>query len=169
MTKSRHIEPARCFAPPPEKLQLYSMPEPNSGCQLWLRQVDRKGYGCVSVGGNRSLLAHRVAYELIHGAIPAGVFVCHKCDVPSCINVDHLFLGTPKDNMVDMVRKGRGKHEVHPGSRNGNAKITEAIAREIFAADGTQRDIAKRFSVSPATVSMIKNGHYWGHATREAA
>jgi HNH endonuclease len=81
--------------------------EPN-GCWLWLRSKSPKGYGRISRRGYRSpQLVHRVVYELCRGAIPEGMYVCHKCDTPSCCNPDHLFIGSQTSNMADMVSKSR--------------------------------------------------------------
>lgn len=78
-----------------------------SGCLLWIGSKHRDGYGFISAKRGGAELVHRVAWRLAHGPIPAGLYVCHKCDVPACFNVEHLFLGTQSDNMIDMVRKGR--------------------------------------------------------------
>ena len=82
-------------------------PEPNSGCWLWMGTQDR--YGQFRIGGRNGhqVGAHRVAWMLANGLIPMGVHVLHRCDIPTCVNPSHLFLGTRKDNMQDAARKGR--------------------------------------------------------------
>jgi len=89
-----------------------------AGCILWDGNTNRDGYGVIGSGTRkgRMLLAHRVAYELLVGLIPAGLLVLHRCDNPPCINPVHLFLGTQAVNIADMVAKGRGRKCV-PGSR----------------------------------------------------
>ena len=82
------------------------IPEPNSGCWLWDGAVNDKGYGVFYWRRTRRY-AHRASYEIYRGPIRYGMFVCHKCDNPSCVNPAHLFEGTAEDNMQDCVRKGR--------------------------------------------------------------
>lgn len=82
------------------------MPEPNSGCWLWDCQYNRDGYGLLRCKGTYKV-AHRLSYEQFVGPIPNGLLVLHRCDVPSCVNPAHLFLGTYSDNTRDMIRKGR--------------------------------------------------------------
>lgn len=82
-----------------------TIPEPNSGCWIWLGSLDRKGYG--RIGGHT--LAHRRIYSELVGAIPSGLCLCHRCDTPACVNPEHFFLGTRADNNFDMFRKGRAR------------------------------------------------------------
>ena len=90
-----------------ERFEKHFMPEPNSGCWLWFGALDGyKKYGCFRVG-KKNLRAHRVSWELYRGSIPKGMQVLHKCDVPPCVNPDHLWIGTQRDNVNDMIRKGR--------------------------------------------------------------
>ncbi len=141
-----------------EKLDYYSIPEPNSGCWLWIGGVAGQGYGHTSINGKDNL-AHRVSYEAYNGPIPEGMFVCHKCDTPACINPDHLFLGTPKDNLQDASKKGMMMH----GEKHIRAKISEQQAIEIFHDKRAQRVIGNSYGITQPTVRAIKTGKTWKH------
>lgn len=137
-------------------------PEPMSGCHLWTGYTNRRGYGQFGVK-TRPVYAHRFAYELYVGPIAEGMEVCHRCDTPSCVNPDHLFLGTRLDNMRDCVAKGRQPR----GTINGHALLTETDVvqmRTLRASGETLRGLAARFRVSISTVSMTCTGRVWTHA-----
>lgn len=92
------------------------------GCWLWTGAVRGNGYGAISLGGQFGPLAatHRVSYEIHNGPVPAGLFVCHRCDVRLCVNPAHLFLGTNMDNVRDMLNKGRHPQLSKTHCRNGH-------------------------------------------------
>lgn len=125
-----------------------------TACWVWTGSRHRFGYGFIRDQG-KTLTAHRVSMELANGPIPVGMFVCHHCDNPPCVNPAHLFLGTARDNNADKVRKGR---ETAP-----HAKLTSTMVVEIRDARGSasQRVIGERFGVSQSTVSLIHAGLIW--------
>jgi hypothetical protein len=82
------------------------IPEPNSGCLLWEGAVSRYGYGHIRRGG-KDIVLHRMVWEEANGPIPDDLHVLHNCDVPACVNLNHLRLGTRSDNMTDIVVRGR--------------------------------------------------------------
>ena len=109
---------------PPQPFWDRCIPEPNTGCWLWMDCAHEFGYGLLKIGGRKGpvVRAHRYAWELHNGPIPRGLFVCHRCDNPPCCNPAHLFLGTNADNVRDMRRKGRGFDiPPRPGERHGMA------------------------------------------------
>jgi len=139
------------------------MPEPNSGCWLWLGAYHRQGYGNITVD-SRSQLAHRVSWFLHHGFMPdPKIKVCHRCDLPSCVNPDHLFLGSQLDNMRDCFSKGRGTRADHKGEKNVNAILSEEQVLSILDDHRKYREIAAVFGCSPSTIGMIKKGRNWPH------
>lgn len=148
-----------------------SMPEPNSGCWLWLGCTCRNGYGRLYFKGGPKL-AHRVAWEAQYGPIPAGKVLCHKCDNPGCVNPDHMTVGTQADNVADMVRKGRENRDPRPyqqGERNQNSRITADVVRSILLSPLPQREAAKAFGVAPSWVQRIRKREVWQHVEVDAA
>ena len=123
-----------------------------------------KGYAQIRVGpsGQKSnTYVHRLVWEECFGPIPEGMFVCHKCDNPPCVNPEHLFLGTAKDNVVDMDKKGRRanrKGELHP-----LAKLTEDQVKEIRDSTESGAALARRFGVHKATIYDIRHKRKWRH------
>ena len=142
-------------------IEARSMPEPNSGCWLWLGRVNAKWGQALWRKKAGFSIVYRAAWFAVNGPIPSGMCVCHRCDIPSCVNPAHLFLGTNKDNSADMVRKQRQAR----GEEVGTAKLTADSVRAIRSAKGRVRDIAPMFGVGKSTVSLIKRGEIWGHLT----
>lgn len=144
-----------------EQIERYAIPEPNTGCWLWMGVLDRGGYAKVSAS-HRTERASRMSWEVANGPIPDGLFACHRCDNRACVNPDHLFLGTHRDNMRDMASKGRSAR----GERNVGAKLCEKDISEIhemFRAGATTSDVAKRFGVRQESANKIARGVTWSH------
>lgn len=139
-----------------ERLAKYTRNE--GACLIWTGKRLPRGYGTLRVNGIMKY-AHRLAWEEANGPISAGMFVCHRCDNPSCCNPEHLFLGTHADNMADQQAKKRHGY----GERNGNAKLTEPQALEVLVATESRRDLAGRFEVSESTIGHIQRGYSWRH------
>ncbi|MES2367111.1 MAG: HNH endonuclease [Pseudomonadota bacterium] len=158
-------------------------------CWVWMAGRLQE-YGCFK-GNGKMQKAHRVSWELHNGKIPDGLFACHKCDYPPCVNPHHLFLGTTQDNTSDRTKKGRSARgdisglRQHPeraargdnhgsktrpettlkGEKNPNAKITEADVIEIrrLAGSAPKKEIAKRYGISAGMAGYIINRKSWRH------
>ena len=135
-------------------------PDLNSGCWLWAGATGPNGYGAFS-DDTGTVRAHRASWALHRGAIPAGRVVCHKCDVRLCVNPDHLWLGSQKENMTDARDKGRLAPQ--SGEQNNKARLTSEDVEAIRAMRGVvpQRVIAERFGVSRDHIKKIHQGKYW--------
>lgn len=139
------------------------IPITETGCWIWTGHtgIPPNDYGRIKVKG-KNRIASRIAYMIFKKEIPHGMSVCHLCDTPSCVNPDHLFLGTHADNMRDSVVKGRNPKA---GSKNGQAKLSEQDVIKIRHIYNTQRisqrDLAKKFNVSGPTVNLIVNNRIW--------
>lgn len=125
-----------------------------TGCWLWRGGVSADGYGLFAIK-SRANKASRVAWTLTNGPIPPGLLVCHHCDNPPCVNPAHLFLGTNRDNVMDMVRKGRRA-----------SKLTASQVRDLRAqrmAGASEREVADRYGVSPVTIRDAVARRTWSH------
>lgn len=137
---------------------------PMSGCWLFVGTANQHGYGIVKADGtHRKIFAHRVSWEKHRGPIPAGLFVCHHCDVPACVNPAHLFLGTAKDNTADMWRKGRGRSGGPGGEDHYAAKLTAEDVDRIRALSLTRPipELAKQYGLGRSHVWAIARGVKW--------
>jgi len=120
------------------------------------------GYGYMRVG-NKYQYAHRVSYQIYKGRIPKGEFVCHSCDVPLCVNPEHLWTGSAKDNKRDSVSKGRSPGM--KGNNNPNRRITSLdvfYIRELYASgDYSHKELAEHYDISHTTIRSIVNRILW--------
>lgn len=139
----------------------WSFVDASSGCWLWNGHKNTGGYGHISVNG-KLVLAHRHAWTLMNGAIPDGKYCLHHCDTPACVNPDHLYLGTYKDNARDREQRGRGNH--YTGEQHGAAKLTREQVDQILSrhsAGERQAALAREFNVNYRTVHAIVRGTTW--------
>lgn len=144
-----------------ERFEKYYVKGAENECWEWARYKDKRGYGTFRCG-KKKIYAPRFSWTLYVGEIPDGLFVCHKCDNPGCVNPAHLFLGTHLDNMQDCANKGRRPKQ--DGEKNNAAKLMEVQVKAIreMRRDGVwEYVIAKEFGVTQSTVSMIVNNKTW--------
>jgi predicted XRE-type DNA-binding protein len=147
--------------------------EKDDECWEWIGGKNSSKYGILLLTNKRtSILAHRFSYELHKGKIPKGkgyhgMCVCHSCDNPSCVNPNHLWLGTNIENMRDKETKGRGRgfcHQDHHGENHPQVKLTWKIVeeiREMHKNGFLQKEIAKKFNISNSGISKIISNKRW--------
>lgn len=137
--------------------RFWSKVDRTKDCWNWTAALDGRGYGKFYLDGFY-MIASRVSWELANGLIPKGANVCHKCDNPRCVNPEHLFIGSNKDNMQDMKTKGRHKFRV--GSANPNAKLTK---QEVWAIKEARhkgvsaKELSQLYGISKGTVYNLCN------------
>ncbi len=132
-----------------------------SGCWEWNGTIEKRGYGVLEING-RQWRAHRYSYVRTNGPVSDTLIICHRCNNRLCVNPDHLYAGTDRDNGRDAAKAGS-----HKGTRNGRAHLTEADVLEIRRLhdvdERTQVWIAKRFNTSQSHVSEIVRRVEWKH------
>lgn len=133
-------------------------PIPWTGCWIWTAGINKAGYGIFAVN-RKSQLAHRISYILYKGKIPLGKFVCHSCDNPTCVNPDHLWLGTAKDNAVDRMVKGRNADQ--RGYKSALAKWELKTVQAMREAKGSLNELTKQYGISKSQISKIRSGKCW--------
>lgn len=140
-------------------------------CWPWSGAIrGRTGYGGIRINGQVAG-AHRVSWELHNGPIPAGLLVMHKCDNPPCVNPAHLFVGTVKDNSVDMYQKGRSVQQTRPhllvrGERVNTARLTAEqvqTIRTLYAAGRSVAALAHEYDVYERTIDNVVKRRSWRH------
>jgi hypothetical protein len=145
-------------------------------CWLWTGKRTHDGYGQIRVGSadESHAMAHRVAYEIENGEIPAGMLVLHRCDNPSCVRPSHLFLGTCSDNVQDAI----SKHRMAVGAANPRAKLRDldvVVIRHRYRFDrgvrraATLKLLAQQFRVSKDSIWDIVSGRTWKHSIEACA
>lgn len=158
----------------PLPIRFWSRVDKTDSCWLWTgtisRCTSRPTYGVIGRGGRGgpNSSAHRVSYELHFGPIPDGMLVCHTCDNGLCVNPAHLFLGTAKDNMHDMINKGRDRHDSPcRGEQQGSHKLTDAIVQEVRCRYATEHiphsKLAKEYGVAKSAIGRIIRRQSWRH------
>lgn len=147
-------------APLRQRLLRRALPEPNSGCWLWSGALTAYGYGRMVYNYQRKV-AHRVSWEVHRGPIPGGMCVCHRCDNRACVNPEHLFLGTQRDNMRDMTRKGRRAVGRVCGSNLSERDVLRM--RAMRACGFAYREIADAIGTSGSTAARVCLRQVWKH------
>jgi len=150
-----------------DKCKILNRHKKVNGCWEWQGKLNNSGYGCYTKRINKEkteVRAHRRSYEIFKGEIPEGMLVCHTCDNPSCCNPDHLWLGTPKENTQDCIKKGRFLNAKKRAVSAG--KMTEETVIEIrrLHTEGMKsKDLEEKFNISQSNVSSIVNYKIWKH------
>lgn len=138
-----------------------------SGCWEWTAARTSRGYGQFRPGGLAPMTpAHRLSYVDAFGPIPDGLWVLHRCDNRRCVNPAHLFLGTPRDNVLDMWSKGRQNPGRQTGEGVGTSKLSEAevvAIRRRYIAGVPRAAIAAEFGISLLSLSDVTSGKTWRH------
>lgn len=154
----------------PIEQRFWTKVKKTNGCWLWTGQIDHHGYGRIRLDQQIKLLASRVSWEIHNGKILDGLLVLHKCDNPSCVNPDHLFLGTHKDNVADMIAKGRrgNNSSAISGERNHNTvltwKIVMAIRKEFARLPkryGVKRELGRKYGMTGENIHSIVTYKTW--------
>jgi hypothetical protein len=138
---------------------------PFSGCIIWMGSTTCGGYGTSNAAKRLTgtTIVHKALFQHLNGVVPVGLYVCHHCDTPACVNPEHLFLGTPTENAQDRKRKNRSAKRT--GAYNGRSRLTpEKVAeiRNLLSQGVMQKELVARYDVSQSTISHIKRRYTWG-------
>jgi hypothetical protein len=139
---------------PGREARFWQKVDKSAGCWLWTGNKLPSGYGTFRMRPGSMYYAHRLSWAIHYGPIPIGVYVCHKCDNPSCVRPEHLFLGSNSDNIRDSIRKGR----FPVGERCARSKLSLDDVAAIRASGEPGAALASRYRVTTATISRVRNG-----------
>lgn len=132
-------------------------------CLIWLGGVDHYGYGRITIEHKRYRV-HRVMYEMVYNPIPDNKVIMHSCDIPNCVEPEHLSVGTQYENIMDAFRKGRNGSAY--GEKQSNTILTaeKVIAiREEHKRYHSLKELAKKYGVSVSSINQIVRGKRWNH------
>lgn len=138
-----------------EYIRENTMFDANGGCWLWARGL-HKGYGHLRIG-TKTWIAHRASWAIFNGPIPSGMLVLHKCDVPACVNPQHLFIGSQKDNCSDAKAKGRNAR----GERCWRCKMTKDDVIAIRLSKTSYAELAARYGITKSAIGRIVRRENW--------
>lgn len=152
-------------ASPQERFWRFVEAGPKYQCWLWQGAKNSRGYGQLKLSDNpaRYGLAHRLSYEIRNGPITSKDVIRHHCDVPLCVNPNHLAKGTQADNIADKMARGRYRSGCHQGTHNGRAVMTPDDVHKIRQSGESYAKLAKEFGVSKGTIAAIVTRRNWSH------
>lgn len=170
-SKMANNQRRRTYQRLPVEVRFWRMVHKTEDCWLWTGAKKEWGHGVINSGGRgRAIRVSRLSWSLHYGEIPEGLLVCHKCDNPTCVRPEHLFLGTHADNMTDCKNKGRYDRTKRPrGEGHGMSKLTEQevrAIRKLFSEHErrpTLKDAASKFGISLQSVHRIVTRKNWAH------
>ena len=139
---------------------------PWTGCHIWSGSTNVGGYATSGRAQREqgTTIVHRALFNFVYGGVSSGLYVCHRCDTPCCVNPDHLFLGSPSDNARDRAVKCRSAPK--KGEQNGRSRLTNQDVKKIKSLLTTnlrQREIGEMLGVDQTVISGIKTKKTWGH------
>lgn len=155
-----------------DMLRLFSKvidPQDPNKCYLWIGSTVPKGYGVISIN-NRQTYVHRVSYQYYYKEDPTGMYVCHTCDTPNCVNPKHLFLGTALDNNTDMYEKGRNnqpKGNSAPTAILYEVQVIQILEDSMTGKYSSIAEIARKHLVKFMAISAIFHNRSWKHITKD--
>lgn len=137
-----------------EFIEVRSIPEPTTGCWIWMSTVNAAGYAVARIN-QRNVRAHRASFAAFHGPIPPGMLVQHSCDTRCCVSPSHLSAGTNATNSLDMAKKGRAVRKLSP-------EDVRRIRARVSGGE-TQASVAEAFDVTDSTIGSIVLRKKWRH------